>query len=131
MNCFILRGVSGSGKSTFASTLASNMDAVVCTADDFFYENGHYKFDADKLADAHEQCQQKFLDALKEKKNVIVANTNTWEKEFSFYINEARRAKYRVFSLVVENRHGNKSVHNVPSKTLEKQKVRIKNSLNL
>lgn len=38
---------------------------------------------------------------------------------------------YRVVSLVVENRHGNRDVHNVPDEVKGKQEQRIKNSLKL
>ena len=62
---------------------------------------------------------------------IIVANTNTKESEFSFYINEAKSREFQVFSLVIENRHGGKDTHNVPKETLEKQKTNIYNSLKL
>ncbi len=36
------------------------------------------------------------------------------------YLKLAEKYDYKVVSLIVENRHGNKSVHNVPDETMEK-----------
>jgi hypothetical protein len=33
--------------------------------------------------------------------------------------------------LIVENRHGNKSVHDVPNETLDRMEVRLKGSIKL
>lgn len=131
----LIRGVSGCGKSLFANFLQSlipDAEAVVCTADDFFYEGGVYKFDASKLFLAHKACQQKFKKALdNSRKLVIVANTNTSPKEWKYYEEEAKKAGYRVFFVVLENRHGGNNIHGVPKAILEAQESRIKQSLKL
>lgn len=125
----ILRGVSGCGKSSFAELL--NPD-VICTADDFFMVDGEYKFNVSKLGTAHKVCQEKFEDALMEGKNkIVVANTNTSPKEFNFYKDMAEEYGYKVFVVVIENRHGNSDVHGVPEDTKEKQCQRILSSLSL
>jgi hypothetical protein len=41
----------------------------------------------------------------------------------------AQKYDYKVVSLIVENRHGNKSVHDVPDETIEKMKKRFEVSL--
>lgn len=134
-NVIIIRATSGSGKSTFSDLLFStysDAQAVICTADDFFYEGGVYKFDASKLFLAHKICQQKFKKALdNSRKLVIVANTNTSPKEWKYYEEEAKKAGYRVFFVILENRHEGKNIHGVPESTLEAQESRIKQSLKL
>ena len=83
----ILRGCSGAGKSTVAHLFSGK--SVICTADDFFYdEKGVYNFDASKLSDAHTDCRLKFVTAIHDDSidTIIVANTNTQEKEFDFYL---------------------------------------------
>jgi len=50
---FLLRGVPGSGK----STLAKSLGGIHMEADQYFMENGEYKFDASKIKNAHEYCQ--------------------------------------------------------------------------
>lgn len=71
-----MRGYPGSGKSTKAKELAERFDAVICSADDYFMKDGNYKFNVSKLKDAHQQCQDKALNAINSGKNVIVDNTN-------------------------------------------------------
>lgn len=137
----ILRGVSGSGKSTLADFLYFNLfDAglsknVICCADDYFIDKNtrKYVFDITKLGAAHKWCQKKFDEALidPDVNVVIVSNTNTKESDFKYYLEKAKEFDCRIFSLVVENRHGNTDIHSVPKETLENQKKNIYNSLKL
>lgn len=130
---FILRGVSGSGKSSVAEELIKGRRGIICTADDYFDVDGEYKFDSRKLGDAHSYCQSKFVDALIDNAVdvVVVANTNTTERDFSFYQTNGKAHGADVFFLVIENRHDNKDIHNVPDESLKIQEQRIKNSLKL
>jgi len=133
----ILRGVSGGGKSTFANYLECMMDdrydSVVCSADDYYIlKYGSYQWNAEEIGKAHEYCRHKFEVSLIDGYNlVIVANTNTAEKEFSWYKETAEKYSYNVFSLIVENRHGGINQHDVPEQTLNKQAQNIRNSLKL
>jgi hypothetical protein len=147
LNLILLRGLPGSGKTTFAQFLFGNLEAdadvTICAADDYFYnDNGEYKFDAGQLYNAHLSCQQNVEIAMQNgvKKNsdwargdiqyqpfstIIVHNTFTAPKELKPYLEMASRYGYQVTSLIVENRHGNNSVHNVPADTLERMKNRF------
>mgnify|MGYP003635919334 CR=1 FL=1 len=130
---YILRGVSGSGKSTLATTLVNSLHhAKAVSADDFFEHEGAYVFDANLLGQAHAQCRQR-VDKMMDLQfsNIILHNTNTSEKEIEPYLNLADHYGYKVISLVVENRHGNSSVHNVPDNTLHKQRRRLLDSIKL
>lgn len=62
---------------------------------------------------------------------IIIANTMTSEKELKPYYDLATQFGYKVFSFVLENRHGGVNVHNVPEETLEKMKNRLINSIEL
>ena len=131
----ILRGVSGSGKTTFAETLAAlNPDAVeICTADDFFYDaQGNYNFDPKLLGHAHRQCQERFEHSLEHgtASLIIVANTNTKPSDFAFYVNAAK-GRAIVTSIVLENRHGNNDVHSVPKEVKANQKINLLNTIQL
>lgn len=131
---YILRGVSGSGKTTLAKTLCENLrNAKMFAADDFFYVNGVYNFDRAKLRHAHVSCKVRVEEAMKIHKieNVILHNTVTTEREICVYEDLAKEYGYKIVSLVVENRHGNTSVHDVPKETLEIQESRLRNSLKL
>jgi hypothetical protein len=128
----LLRSVSGAGKSTVANLLAENEGYVVVCADDYFTDtDGNYNFDASKLSFAHAQCQEMFMYWLTntDAKCIIVANTNTKERDFAFYENAAKEAGAMFISLVVENRHGNKDIHGLPQSVREIQAENIKNSL--
>lgn len=123
----ILRSLPGAGKSTFADFIANyEEESTVCTADDYFMVDGEYKFDASKLGQAHSNCRIKCEDAMKfEEKLIIVANTNTTEKEMKPYFDLADQYDYHVFSVIIENRHGGKNTHGVPEETIEKMRNRF------
>lgn len=130
---YILRGVSGAGKSSVAEDLIKGRNGVICCADDYLYnDKGEYDFTLANGGVNHRKCQAKFAQALNEDYDVIVvANTNTKEGEFKFYAVEAAKYDTVVFYLVVENRHGGKDVHGVPENILVNQEQRVRNSLKL
>jgi hypothetical protein len=130
----LLRSVSGAGKSTLANLLASNEGWVSVCADDYFTDvYGNYNFDASKLGVAHTYCQNLFMFHLTntDVKGVIVANTNTKERDFSFYEKAAKEAGAMFISLIVENRHGNKDIHSVGDLIRKRQEDNLRNSLKL
>jgi hypothetical protein len=94
--------------------------------------NGEYQFDMNLLGVAHMWCRMRCEDFMKdEQPAVVVSNTLTSEKELKPYIELAGKYGYQITSLVVENRHGNKSIHDVPDETLERMEVRLKGSIKL
>lgn len=122
MNLYLLRGLPGAGK----STIGKNLKLVNFEADQYFMQDGVYKFDPSKIKDAHEWCQSRVKNCMIEGiKDISVSNTFTQEWEMKAYVDMASAYGYTVFSIVVENRHGGKNVHNVPTETLEKMKNRF------
>lgn len=120
-----LRGLPGSGKSTFARMIWN--DYAIHEADKFFEQNGEYKFDPTKIKDAHEWCRNNVEQQMKDNElnsqyypEIVVANTFTQEWEMKPYMELADKYGYTFISLVVENRHGNQSIHNVPAETIKK-----------
>jgi len=127
----ILRGVSGSGKSTIANML-TQLGAVVVSADKYFIQPfGGYVFDPAKLKQAHEYCYDMLRMELLSGNDVIVDNTNTTEKEIAKYLEFAQERGYKVTCLVVENRHGSDSIHDVPEEVRKKQAMRLAQSIKL
>ena len=124
----ILRGLPGAGKSALAKALGIR---AVCCADDYFVlPNGKYVWKAEKIGKAHEWCQRKCRRFMKKQiDRIIVANTCTTEREMKPYYDLARQFGYKVFSVIVENRHGGVNEHSVPAITLEKMKERFEISL--
>jgi predicted kinase len=118
----IVRGLPGSGKSTFASLF----DGVVCTADDYHMKNGKYDWKPENVSRAHNMCQKKAEVAMGlNAPQVIIANTSTTEKEIMPYYKLASKYGYKVFSVIVENRHYGVNTHNVPEATMVAMKNRF------
>lgn len=127
MNLFLLRGIPGAGKSTLAHYLTERFDAIAVAADDFMVNNqGEYSFDLNRLAECHDKCRLKVEAAMQiQITNIIVHNTLTTMREMKPYLRLAEQYGYRVYSLIVENRHGNLDVHSVPEETRQKMKARF------
>lgn len=129
---FIVRGVSGSGKTTVAQMLSEGCFPHY-EADMYFYDSdGNYNWKQQDLSKAHKWCQANVETMLSlSLPKVIVSNTFTTEKEMQPYIELAEKYGYTVFSLVVEHRHSGGSLHEVPEEILEKQETRLRGSLKL
>jgi predicted kinase len=129
---YIVRGCSGSGKTTFAKKLVGH-DFLVCEADKYFIDDdGNYNFDFTKIKDAHKWCQDTVETYMKDSmvndqfyREIAVSNTFTQEWEMKPYFELAKEYGYKVFTVVVENRHGGKNIHGVPEDKLEAMKNRF------
>lgn len=122
----LIRGCSGSGKSTLSKIIKSDGDHF--EADMYFLDkNGEYRFDPNKLREAHKWCLDSTENSmLGEKKQIIVSNTFTMDWEMEAYFKLAEKYNYVIFTLVVENRHSGKNVHGVTEEKLEKMRKRFK-----
>jgi len=120
----ILRGLPGSGKSTFAQMLKDSFkgDLMHYEADMYFMTNGMYDYKPERISDAHQWCLQATANALISGLSVVVSNTFTRRMELQPYLNLAKHHNVRVTVLHVEGNHG--SVHNVPEQTLRKMAAR-------
>jgi predicted kinase len=119
-NLIILRGLPGSGKSTFAEVIGG----TICCADDFMVDkDGNYFFDNKKLKYCHQKCFEKAKKAIEENKwNVVIANTNIQQWEWKKYESIAKENDYKIFHIIVENRHGSENVHGCPKDKVESKK---------
>ena len=119
---FLLRGLPGAGK----STLAKSLGGMHMEADKYFMDEGEYKFDASKLKEAHAWCQNAARVWMTNSvPKVVISNTFTQAWEMDYYFELAKEHGYRVYSLVVENRHGGENVHNVPKEKIEEMARRF------
>jgi predicted kinase len=134
---FLLRGLPGSGK----STLAESLGGTHLEADMYFMTDGGYQFDVTRLKDAHQWCQDSVKEAMTWDEHpeieflsagvskIVVSNTFTQEWEMKPYFELAEKYGYRVYSLIVENRHGGVNEHGVPEDKLEIMKNRFEMKL--
>ncbi len=128
-NLYLLRGIPGAGKSTLAKQLGDSHFET----DTFFMVEGEYKFDPTKLIKAHEWCQSQIelaminnhVTAGLDNSDIVVSNTFTQAWEMDAYYELANQYGYRVFSIIVENRHGGVNQHNVPEDKLQMMKERF------
>jgi hypothetical protein len=123
---YLVRGIPGCGKSTFANLICNEYSVI--EADQYFVDKqtGEYKFDGSKIKDAHAWCQNEVEIRMGDNQinpqyypQIAVSNTFTQEWEMKPYFDMAEKYGYKVFSIIVENRHGNKNEHGVPDDKLE------------
>ena len=118
----LVRGASGSGKSTFVGKEYPNH--VHLETDMYWYDDkGDYNFDPTKLKTAHEWCQRETLNALKDGKNVVVSNTFIKKWEIEPYINMAKELgiPYKIYRMTAQY----DNVHGVPLKVVKRMRDTI------
>ena len=123
MKLILVRGMPGSGKSTIAKQLAYSYECCHLEADMYFMQDGEYKFDVNKLREAHERCQTETRLHLRQDFDVVVSNTFTTIKELRPYFDIA--AEFGIVPNVIVAQGDFGSVHNVPEETLTKMKARF------
>jgi predicted kinase len=96
----IMRGVAGSGKSTRANEIyneakSNGLTALMCSADNYFMvqleddpaKGWEYRYDGNKIADAHRDCRKRAVRAITDGVDVVIVdNTNTTIKEVYPYV---------------------------------------------
>ena len=128
-NLILVRGVSGSGKSTFAEEFLYPVSLLIST-DDFFMVNGEYQFNSELLSENHLKCLKSVESEMEQPQqdicpNIVVHNTFTQAWEIEQYKELADKYGYNFYTIIVENRHGSSSIHDVPDDIISKQKERF------
>jgi len=126
----IMRGISGSGKSTIAEHLSQKFTrSRIHSTDSFHVQDDTYRFQPERLGEFHQANQLAFSQSIKEKVPLVICdNTNLASREYQPYIQAANQAGYRVVvALIVEDAAvaGPRNNHRVPQKTIEKQLKRL------
>lgn len=130
---YIIRGCSGSGKSTLAKELEVALSGYHVEADMYMYDkDGVYDWQARKLRSAHNWVYNELKCSMANGVSpLILSDTNVKGRDLQIYLDLAAQHEYLVTSVVVENRHGNKSIHDVPDKTMRRQESALRQSLKL
>lgn len=114
MKLTVIRGVPGTGKSTYAK---KHYDCLILENDMFQIRDGRYCWSADGTKRAVDLCVKMADMALANGSDIVVANTCTRKKYVYCFFNIARKygAKFEVIRMTKE--YGN--VHSVPASTLD------------
>ena len=118
---YAVRGLPGSGKTSFAKSLNLNF----YEADQYFEKFNNNKFDYKLLKKAHQYCYESVKQELERGKSTIVSNTMTTINEVLEYQNLANKMGIKFVSMIIENRHNGNSSHKVPTSTIENMKRRF------
>lgn len=130
----LIRGLPGSGKTTFAERLRDALTTASglpspndqyyghLEADMYFDEYHDGKFEGWLIPQAHDWCQAQAEMSLEQGENVIISNTFSTIKEMTPYLELAGEHGARV--TVIECQGDYSSIHDVPEKTIDKMKQR-------
>lgn len=120
-----MQGVSGSGKSTVARSLARKAQgSLVLSADDYLMVGGEYVWSKERAQSAHARCHRAFRRALAAGRPlVVVDNTNTKWSHMRGYVKDALAHGYKVEVVRVEcapEVAAARNSHGVPLETVVK-----------
>lgn len=132
----ILRGIPGSGKSTYVQQLIQRREAawvMNVSADHFFMRDGQYQWDRSKLGEAHGSCLRAFAENVRrrllEDDLLVVDNTNTTVEEMLPYVRLAQAYKVPFEVVTIECNTAvaaARNIHGVPVDQVHRMHERLK-----
>ncbi len=115
--------MSGSGKSSFAELLHTK---AICSADDYFVRDGVYEWYGMGLPKAHAWSIRKCRRFMKKQaQRIVVDNTAVKARDLRPYYDLAEDFGYKVYSIIVENRHGGINSHGVPEEAIDRLRTKF------
>ena len=119
---YIIRGVPGSGKSTYVRK--NLLEHQWYEADMYFIRpDGRYEFNPRFIKDAHNWCRSKAHSAMAEGEDVVVSNTFTRKWEMKEYLRMAEDLGYTVE--VIRCTGSYKNIHGVPDDKVQEMRNRF------
>ncbi len=119
----LVRGVPGVGKTTYAKAYVDEFSYKHLEGDMYFVgPDGVYRFEYDKLGEAHAWCRAECESAMQRGENIVVSNTFCTMREMIPYLQMARRHGYKVE--VKALKHGYGSIHDVPPDRMQRFRER-------
>lgn len=120
----LVRGLPGTGKSTFAKAY-DDANMIHLEADDYFIdpETGLYEYRKELISSAHRWCQDTTQILLMKGFDVIVSNTFTTRWEMETYYEIARKLKIKPITVFKTTRFY-ANTHDVPLDVVEKMSAR-------
>jgi len=119
---WIIRGLPGSGKSTFANAIALSNEVVV-EADQFHMIDGQYVYRPELAGRAHEWCQAQVAYWLNQGKTVFISNTFLTLRTLVPYYEMSQEFNVLFEIKTLTQNYG--TIHDVPEDTLIAMKERF------
>lgn len=123
---FIVRGLPGSGKSTYISDTLNNLDYPFSVewfeADMFYLTNQGYQWRKEHLFHAHSWCYYNTFQTIYSGRDCYVSNTFTTLKEMQRYLDLPSILPCDIKIIELHSQY--KSIHDVPEETFQRMKSR-------
>lgn len=123
----IMRGLPGSGKSSFISIVSNTFEDVAVHSTDNYYldKDDNYNFDPSRIGEFHEKNFSAFKQDVESGTNIVMCdNTNLSKWEYEKYIAVSKDNMYKVLAVVFTPDdiavHAKRNTHNVPRAVLER-----------
>ena len=128
--CYILRGLSGTGKSTLAKALGNK--GSIFSTDDLFMVDGEYQFDPSKLGEYHAEnlrLATAFMERFAPHTTpaiCVIDNTNTQHWEYEKYVEAAKENGFMVQIISVDWKqediplYAERNSHGVPVEAIQR-----------
>ena len=128
--CYILRGLSGTGKSTLAKALGNK--GSIFSTDDLFMVDGEYQFDPSKLGEYHAEnlrLATEFMERFAPHTTpaiCVIDNTNTQHWEYEKYLDAAKENGCMVQIISVDWKrediplYAERNSHGVPEEAIQR-----------
>lgn len=127
MHLYLIRGLPGSGKSTFAATLARGLDCCHLEQDAYLYTpEGEYLWTESRMGYAYRACLRDTRAEMELGHPIVVSNVFPLNRSLKRYEKLAEEFGYRVTYAVIENRRGGVNIHDVPEEVLESMRASFK-----
>jgi predicted kinase len=124
MKLTLVRGLPGSGKSTFAQSRIgiANPNARLFENDQYFIDDkGRYNFNIKEILNAAHYCWQRTAQQLMQGGDAIVANTFVTKRYIMPYIHLGVQMDAKIEIVLCECNYT--SIHEVPDKVIDKMKL--------